>query len=312
MKRIIIGLLVCLLMFNLYACKETDEEQSTSSLQKFELNRINIDTYDSFVGYVCEKEKQSLVGEYKGLIVDEVKVIKGQMVKKGDVICTFNKEDLENRIIYLNKFLNGNIEGITDAEISLYGEDYLELESVSQVMTQIDKLKTLQATPYVKSECIGVVLDLNVEPGQRFTNNIIADIGIGKQIVVYVSDKQQYDYLRGMSARIFLKGQSERYIDGMVTEISNYKMEEGYPVYIDFESDNLFMGSKVGIQLITDSKEDVYAIPYYYLLQNEKGFYIINDKNKKIYVEVGLVTDYYVEIDADDVCQGDYIIKSEE
>ncbi|MBQ4057792.1 MAG: hypothetical protein IJD40_02530 [Lachnospiraceae bacterium] len=312
MKKIFIIVLLLLLVLGLYACKESDEQQSIISIQKYELNKISIDSYDSFVGHVCEKERWHLVGEYGGLIVDDVKVIKGQKIKKGDIICTFNQDDLESRILYLKKYLSGNIEGITDAEISLYGEDYLKLESISQIKEEIEKLKLIQDKPYIESDCVGVVLDLNIENGAKITNNIIADIGIGKQILIYVSDKQQVDYFTGMCVRIFSKSHSEQYIEGVVTEISNYKMQNGYPVLIEFVSDDLFIGSQVGIQLITDSREDVYAVPYYFLQQNEKGSYIVNENNQRIYVNVGLVTDYYVEIEAEDLKQGDFAIMSNE
>lgn len=312
MKKIIICLLGVFALLNLYGCTNKKTEDNKNVVSTFELHKMNIDIHDDFVGLICEKESKKVVGEYNGLVPDKVNVIKGQAVKKGDVICTFDTEDLKKRIIYLKKILSGDFWGMTDVENTLYSEDYFSFESDNQIRTEIKKLESLQESPYIKAECKGIITNLYVTAGEKIFDNMIAELGVGKQIVIYVSDKQQLEYKKGMKVRIFSQTENSKFFEGQVSEVEDYKEEAGYPVYINFEADSLYIGSKVGVQLVSDFRKDVYAVPYHYLKQDENGQYILSTNNVKIYVNEGLVTDYYVEIKSDSLKQGEKIIINEE
>lgn len=300
-------ILLCVFFFCHRSVSDKDFEKGYTA--SFELEKMDIYDCIDLSGVVDAKEHKGVLVYEKGMMVGDVTVKKGEAVKKGDTICTLDIENINKRINYLTE-LNAN--NLYDTEnTNDFEKDYMNFDSYD-IKNELDKLGEWKRTPFIKAEYDGIILDVYVENGKVIENNLVADIGVGKKVTAYASDKQVLEIKRNMEAMIYSISNTQEYIWGNIYNMNPLKEEKGYGIEIDSaDSDLLYIGTSVGVRVVTQMKKNVFAIPYFMLNEDSKGTFIIYKDGKREYVRKGLVTDYYVEVISDSLQMGQIIIMND-
>ncbi len=308
-KIVIIICITLLCLFFFWSKSVNDRKSDEEYTESFELEKMDICDCIELSGVVEAKEKKCVLIYEKGLIVKDVVVKKGEAVNKGDTICILDIENINKRINYLTKLSRNifcNTENTND-----FVKDYMHFDR-NDIENELEKLGEWERKPYIKAEYDGIILDVYVEKGKAIENNLVADIGVGKKVVAYASDKQVLEIKKDMETMIYSISITPKYIKGKIYNINSLKQEKGYGVETDAaESDLLYIGTSVGVRIITKMKKNVFAIPYSLLNEDGKGIFIIYKDGKKEYVKKGLTTDYYVEIISDSLQEGQIIIMND-
>ena len=216
-------------------------------------------------------------------------------------------------------------------------QDNLEnskLSSSLNAQTQKAQVKSYQdqiKDGIIKSDVSGVVTSVSVKAGDIYTGSVIAVIEGTEQVIVE-SEIDEYDIADvnvGMSVLIKtdatrdqeLKGKiiyvspssttSQAGATGLTTTSQNSKAT--YKVKIELESQNerLRLGMNAKLSIITDSRENVWTVPYDAIYTRDDGSKYIEilkneetEEKEELDVETGLESSYYVEIKSDKLTDG--------
>lgn len=216
-------------------------------------------------------------------------------------------------------------------------QDNLEnskLSSSLNAQTQKAQVKSYQdqiKDGIIKSDVSGVVTSVSVKAGDIYTGSVIAVIEGTEQFIIE-SEIDEYDIADvnvGMSVLIKtdatrdqeLKGKiiyvspssttSQAGATGLTTTSQNSKAT--YKVKIELESQNerLRLGMNAKLSIITDSRENVWTVPYDAIYTRDDGSKYIEilkneetEEKEELDVETGLESSYYVEIKSDKLTDG--------
>ena len=204
---------------------------------------------------------------------------------------------------------------------------------------QEDQVETIQEQIddcTVTAPISGVVTSLSVSKDETFAGGEILVIQDNSSFIVEanVDEYDIADIEKGMSVVIKTDATGDEELEGEViyvaptprssTTSSGSNMEASssgsstYEVQISVKTanDRLRIGMSAKASILTESRENVYAVPYDAIETNENGELVIyvvdnsqNMQNKKaIAVEVGLESDYYTEISSDELEEGMSVI----
>lgn len=204
---------------------------------------------------------------------------------------------------------------------------------------QEDQVETIQEQIddcTVTAPISGVVTALSVSKDETFAGGEILVIQDNSSFIVEanVDEYDIADIEKGMSVVIKTDATGDEELEGEViyvaptpsssTTSSGSNMEASssgsstYEVQISVKTanDRLRIGMSAKASILTESRENVYAVPYDAIETNENGesvIYVVdnsqNMQNKKaIAVEVGLESDYYTEISSDELEEGMSVI----
>lgn len=191
-------------------------------------------------------------------------------------------------------------------------------------LTMLENLKEKLEYAVVIAPCDGVVTAVNAEEGVMASgalfviedlSNLIVSASVGEYDIPYVSE--------GMTATIKCDAVSGVVYDGKVSSVAptgipgtngtSYAIEAD----IDGEDEKILVGMSAKLAIISDKRENALTITYDALTTDENGndaVYIAEkDENgvyhaKLITVEIGLETDYEIEIISDKITDGMYVL----
>ena len=217
-------------------------------------------------------------------------------------------------------------EGVTKSELSASVGDYKTLSGIESLEEQI-------ANCVVTAPISGIVTELKVEPGDRYTGTPIALIEdvTAYEISTAVDEYSISKVEVGQKAVVKTNGTGDDVLEGVVKEVSPKAVEgQGdvyYRVTIELltKEDRLRLDMTAKISIVVGGAENVLVVPYDAVFEDEDGrFYVeVKDENaavsadavknngglpldqtKKIYVTKGTESSFYTEIIGDEIKEG--------
>ncbi len=206
-------------------------------------------------------------------------------------------------------------------------------QTYTQVDAKDDVYESMEKT-HVSAPISGYIITMNVEEGNNYTQGntvfTIADTS-GFVVAATVNEYDVANIATGLPAKIKFEATGDEEFDGEVTFVSvasegsisesnpqaqaaaagasagvaNYKIK----IQLKNNDDRLRVGMTAKASVVLDSVDNVLAVPYDCIQQDDKGkdFVAVIDKDgnkKNVYVTVGLESDYYVEIKGDGLKEG--------
>ncbi len=201
----------------------------------------------------------------------------------------------------------------------------------SDSKAQLEKLQEKIDSCKVVAPQDGIVTALNAAEGSIPTTDAIMTIEDDSvlKISVQIKEADILNIKEGMKAVINTNAAADEEFYGTVSKVVNIfsgadaltQNEGGYTaeITVDEKSSKLLIGMNAKVKIITAEKDDVLAVPYDSITENDNGddiIYIATKQSDGTYkaeaveVEKGLESDYYTEIISDDIGEGDVLITS--
>jgi len=203
----------------------------------------------------------------------------------------------------------------------------------STVQDQLDKLKESIDKCTVKATKDGIITSLNIAEGSFPTTEALMtiedtsvlriNVSINEADILKVKEGQKAVITTTATGEEEFTGKVERVVNIMSGQITNaYTGEKaggGYSaeILID-DADKLLIGMTAKAKIILDEKENVLAVPYDSIKQNDDGTFSVfiaeqsGDKGgykaKEVKIEKGMETNYLTEIISSDLSDGDIIL----
>ena len=265
--------------------------------------------------------------------VTSVLVEEGDTVKAGQILATLESDDTQDSLAKAQLALSDSKRGYEISK-TLYEEGAISKEEYLKAKTayEADKL-TVQSInngddKNIKSPIDGTVTRVNTTVGKLASSNVNEPVFVIEnvndlQMEVKVSEYDISKIKVGQSVTISAEVLGNQTVTGVVSHISptGEAKEAGsssmvIPVTIDVDKGdtNLIAGVTAKATILIDQKVNTLAVPIDAILEDsETGasyIFIVNDKNvlERKDVEVGLEGDFYVEISADGVEEGQQVV----
>lgn len=201
----------------------------------------------------------------------------------------------------------------------------------SDSKAQLEKLQEKIDSCKVVAPQDGIITALNAAEGSIPTTDAIMTIEDDSvlKISVQIKEADILSIKEGMKAVIKTNATADEEFYGTVSKVVNIfsgadaltQNEGGYTaeITVDEKSSKLLIGMNAKVKIIIDEKDDVLAVPYDSVTENDNGDDIIYIARKQqdgtykaeaVEIEKGLESDYYTEIISTDISEGDIIITS--
>lgn len=192
---------------------------------------------------------------------------------------------------------------------------------------QLEKLSEKISECTVKAPRDGIITALNVAEGSIPATDAIMTIEDSSNLKINVQIKEAdiLNVKEGMKAVIRTNATGDKEFKGTVSKVVNIfsgadpltQNEGGYTAEITVDDNNtaLLIGMNAKVKIITDEKDNVLAVPYDAISEDNK-IYIARKqsdgsyKSEAVKIEKGIESDYYTEIISSDVKEGDLIVLS--
>lgn len=205
----------------------------------------------------------------------------------------------------------------------------------SSTTSQLDKIQEQIDNCVITAPMDGIITALNVAEGSIPTTDALMVIEDDSALKISTNVREA-DILKiknGMKAVVKTTATKDTEFIGEVTKVVNIyteggmnsyyeQTEGGYTVEITVkESENLFIGMNAKVEIIIDEKDDVIAVPYDSITEDDDGnsiVYVARPKEGETYtaepvkVTPAMETDYFVEIESADIKEGDMIVITSE
>lgn len=193
--------------------------------------------------------------------------------------------------------------------------------------TQLEKLAQKIEDCTVKAPRDGIITSLSVAEGSIPATDAIMTIESNSNLKINVQIKEAdiLNVKEGMKATIRTDATGDKEFKGTVSKVVNIfsgadpatQTEGGYSAEITVDDSNtsLLIGMNAKVKIITDEKDNVLAVPYdavsedntiYIARQQSDGSY----KSEAVKIEKGMESDYYTEIISSEIKEGDLIVLS--
>ncbi|MCC8072694.1 MAG: efflux RND transporter periplasmic adaptor subunit, partial [Clostridiales bacterium] len=201
-------------------------------------------------------------------------------------------------------------------------EEQLSSASTSDTL---DELESQLDECELKAQQDGTVITLNATVGSSATGmSAVATISnLDKlKVSITIEEADINNAVTGLSCYI-TSDASEDTLNGTLTQIDPTAGESGSfgaEVTVDSETDELRIGMNASVEILVSSTEDVYQVPIDAVGNDDdgNGDYVYRQTGgegtdmtfEKIYVTTGDQNDYYIEIESDELSEGDVIRSS--
>lgn len=205
--------------------------------------------------------------------------------------------------------------------------------NLSSVQKEADKYREELEKGRVTASLSGIVTAVNVNPKDVYTGGAVVTIEDTSSYVVraMIDEADISDLKEGMKVRIKTDATGEEELEGSIVFLSPTPVKAAqdtaktavtrasYEVRaaVETPNDRLRLGMLARLRIILDSRENVLAVPYSALMQEEgKAFIQVLEKEGgapvRIPVEKGLENDYYVEIKSSRIKKGMKVVIPQE
>ncbi len=222
---------------------------------------------------------------------------------------------------------SGTVQHAQDAiDAEKYSTYSIQQEDIDEIQKQIDGC-------VVKAEVSGIITELNVFEGLIPTLDSLVAIADTSNYFVEanLSENKVYKLDEGMKALIKTVATGDEELEGKIKSISNISTisqmdaSNTYSIKLEINDqsklENVLLGMSSNAEIILNTTEDVYAVPYDAVISEENDDYVYiaepaadssNYKIKKVRVEKGVENDYLVQISGSDIQTDAIIITSPE
>ncbi len=215
-------------------------------------------------------------------------------------------------------------DAVDTAKLSTDGETDKNDKQIKDIEESIEKC-------VIRAEFDGVVTAVGVKEGETYAGGQIAEIQDDSSYKVEAK-VDQYDISKlnkDMPAEISVQALGSESIDGKLSFVSptpapavptadgTISSSTDYVVEASFgdKTDGLRIGMSAKLIVVTEEKQNVFAVPDNCILSDDDGWYVQVSKDgaeiENVYVEKGLKTDYYTEISGKDIKEGMNVIQPE-
>lgn len=216
-------------------------------------------------------------------------------------------------------------------------QDIIDAEKFSKddsAKSQLTKLKEQLDNCVIKAPMDGLITALNVAEGNIPTTDTIMTIedDSALKISATVREADIFSIEPGMKALVKTTATKDKEFVGEVTKVVKIyspatfvgytEKEGGYTVEITaIDTEDLYIGMSAKADIILDEKKQTFAVPYDSIVQddnNDSVVYIAKDQGNGTYkaeavkVTPQMETDYFIEIDSDDIKEGDMVVLTSE
>lgn len=230
-----------------------------------------------------------------------------------------------------------NKSNITNAQSSLASAKSNRTKQVKEAKKQVEEAQDNLDNCAVTATMDGTVTSVNVEAGDSYTGGTLVKIqDTGSfEVTTTVDEYDISDVQKGQRVVILTDATGEEELEGEITfvapstdsgsdtgstegtagaQATSSNTSDGYEVKIKVSSqdDRLKLGMTAKCSIVKEEAKDVYAVPYD-AVHNDQGESYINvledgssdsENTRKVTVTKGMETDYYVQIEGDDLQEG--------
>lgn len=201
-----------------------------------------------------------------------------------------------------------------------------QLEQTSEQLAEASSSDTLEDLERQLEECEikanqdGTITALNVTVGSSVSSmNAVATISSldNLKIGITIAEADINTAEIGMSCYI-TSDASDEILNGTLTQldpVANEGGSFGAEVTVDSTTETLHIGMNASVEIVVSTTEDVYQVPIDAVGNDNDGDYIYRKNGgegtdmtfEKVYVTTGEKNDYYIEVTADELREGDII-----
>lgn len=285
---------------------------------------------------LCSKEKQyHYENELRQSLYEKINGCKNKMKKCTGTEPHAKLSEQKKNYVDLYEKVNKKIEEI-ESQIKLLKKQYKRLlkneshkikkennsleSSIRKLEKQRKKLEKQRKQVLVLAPKSGIITEVYVTEGVHNNVGKVALIHIKKQVKIkaHVSGTDIFSVKKGMKVKIIDGVNQYRNCMGTVENVSHAVSESGYEIEIISNAmKNAIVGENVAVQILLSEAENVLAISYDGVAQDESGqdyVYMIERVSgnkcrlKKVGIKKGLESNYYIEILSENIKNGDYIV----
>jgi len=307
--------------------EDSDDDHGDSSTTKLQLDIDQITN--------SQEDRSTHISDLKTKLSEvqsKRKEAESKLETAKDNITSFKQEiqKSQNSINETNLSNDKTIkDGQSSAELAKLNAEYSQKTAESDLEKVQNQIKEAVITAPID----GIVTNLNVSVGDTYKGDTIAVI---QNISTFKASAEadQYDIsdvAKDMKAVVTTKTTGDEEMQGKVTFVSpipgvtnNSKdststakvSSNNYPIEVtlDDPSDRLRIGMTAKLKIIEKEAAGVLAVPSSYITTDDEGNSIVNVQSADgstttpVKVTVGLKTDYYVEIQSDEIKEGDTVV----
>ncbi len=223
-----------------------------------------------------------------------------------------------------------NESTIASSQDSLQSARLSASTGVEQTKLQIANYEEQIEACIVKAPFDGIVTAVSAKEGDMYTGLSIATIEDISEFVIN-TEIDEYDIGKikvGQKVVIKTNGTGDERLDGTVVKIApratnsmNGSVTYKVQVSVDTKNDALRLDMTAKLSIILEDGENVLSVPYDSVYTDDDGrFYVevidsVTEEGRethKVYIEKGIVTDYYVEVKSSELTEGTEITVNRE
>lgn len=205
-----------------------------------------------------------------------------------------------------------------DAKVQAAQTEYDNIrlnDTTTNAKTQLDDLKQKMKEATLVSPIDGIVTNINGSVG-NISNGVVIVVQDINSIIVKASIPG-YDVVKltkGLNVIVNLNDVDGEYYGtiSVVSPITNSNGDYDLSVKLDGDTSSLRFGMEATIRIVIDRKDNVFVVSQDAIVEKDGRFYVVAydstkevDKQKtEIEVELGMETDFYVEIKSNDLIEG--------
>ena len=223
------------------------------------------------------------------------------------------KGDIANDVKGIGQISSFNIETLEIASTDKISEILVQEGAKVEKGQDIMKISDINnKTKTIKAGISGMFFCIENESGTTYCIYNLDDVGVK----LLLPEKDISSIKMGQTANVKINALDKEFT-GTVSYISSLPQNDRYTVRVKIDyNDELKFGFKGNVKIFIDEAKDVIRIPYEYLKETEDGrFYVYeekniddemefsrmlmtgeNDENYRTYIEIGLITNSYVEV----------------
>lgn len=216
-----------------------------------------------------------------------------------------------------NNSLSAQDSAVASAQTAITSSELSASSTTSNTQTQINNYKEQLEKGVLTATTSGVVTAVNVKEGETYAGTTIATIE-GSESFIIEAEIDQYDISDiqvGMKVSIKTDATRDEELQGTVTytapkattvsgltATSSSNVTYTIKISLDTPNDRLRLGMTAKLSIISETKENVYTVPYDAIQEKESGekfIYVMkggSSQTEELIVTVGMETSYYVEI----------------
>jgi len=273
-------------------------------------------------GTVAAKNYAQLTFETSGKIV-YVGVSEGEKVKKGRLLSKLDTVILNSeyqRALSDLRYYEANVEYVHD-QVKGNDDDETFAQKDTRTYSEVNKDKAYENVIKAKRNLDGASLYAPFDGIITYVANPFAGVNIIATtpqieiidpstiyLEVLADQTEIVDIYSGQKVKIVLDAFESEEFEGTVETVSFTPVSDessSYPVKIKFEGIDLLTSQfKIGmtgdVKFIIEEKDNVLYIDSSFVNSDKNGKYVkTNEKNGKVYIEIGLESEDYTEIEGD-------------